>query len=113
MRTVCGSLHENESHADAARRELLEETGLSKEGELNYSGVSRTFEIDPRWRHRFPPGTVTNLEYEWRFRMRRACDIHVDTREHSAYRWAGIEEAIGKVWSWTNREALESLKEEL
>ena len=36
--SVTGSLQPGETHADAARRELLEETGLSDEGELSFSG---------------------------------------------------------------------------
>ena len=56
--SVTGSLNEGESHAEAASRELQEETGFTDDGELSYSDVSRHFEIDPRWRDRFEPGVV-------------------------------------------------------
>ena len=45
--SVTGSLGEGELHADAAARELAEETGLTNEGQLIYSGLSRQFVIDP------------------------------------------------------------------
>jgi dATP pyrophosphohydrolase len=107
--SVTGSLLPGETHAEAARRELLEETGLGSEGRLEYSGVSRQFAIDPRWRKRFAPGIVENVEFEWQFRLPEAADIALQGDEHSAYRWVPLREATETVWSWTNRDALWNL----
>ena len=107
--SVTGSLNAGETHAEAARRELFEETGLTDEGELEYTGISRQFVIDPRWRYRFQPGVVENVEFEWRYRVPEPVEIRVDRDEHDGYRWLPIDEAISTVWSWTNREALRSL----
>lgn len=108
--SVTGSLNDGESVASAARRELLEETGLSSEGELTDSGVERIFTIDPRWRHRFAPGVTENREYEWRYRLWNRQEVTIDEREHSALKWCAIDTAISEVWSWTNREALDNLR---
>jgi dATP pyrophosphohydrolase len=108
--SVTGSLDAEESHADAAARELFEETGLSDEGILSFAGVSRQFAIDPRWRDRFEPGVVENVEFEWRYRLPGKLDIVLNTAEHSESCWLPVDEAIEKVWSWTNKDALRMLK---
>ena len=107
--SVTGSLDSGELHGVAARRELVEETGLGDEGRLESSGVSRQFAIDPRWRDRFAPGVVENVEFEWHYRVPEALDIRVDGDEHSEYRWVPVHDAIELAWSWTNRAALQGI----
>ena len=107
--SVTGSLLDGETHEEAARRELAEETGLIAEGSLRYSGVSRQFAIDPRWRDRFSPGVVENVEFEWHYRLPEIMDIDLQHNEHSSYRWLPLAEAVDTVWSWTNRDALWNL----
>ena len=107
--SITGSLQIGEDHADAAKRELLEETGLTDEGELQYSGVNRQFVIDSRWRDRFEPGTVENVEFEWHYRVATPVEITICDDEHSEYCWLPMADAAKKVWSWTNRAALKGL----
>lgn len=111
--SVTGSLEDDESAADAARRELFEETGLAAEGVLTDTDRSRVFEIDPRWRSRYAANVCENTEYEWRYRVANAFAVSLEREEHAAFRWAPIDEAIDAVWSWTNKEALMALKAEL
>jgi dATP pyrophosphohydrolase len=108
--SVTGSLRYGESHAAAAKRELLEETGLTDEGDLTFTGISRQFTIDSRWRSRFAPGVVENVEYEYRYKMQNRTEITLSEDEHSDFAWLPLAEAAGRVWSWTNKQAIEQLK---
>ena len=108
--SVTGSLEAGEMPAEAAHRELLEETGLTDEGQLVDTNTDRIFTIDPRWRDRYAADTTENTEHEWHYQLSAVVDIDIDNNEHSAYRWFGIDDAIEAVWSWTNKEALQSLK---
>jgi len=111
--SVTGSLEVDESTGDAARRELFEETGLAHEGTLYDADRRRRFTIDPRWSKRYAPGVTENTEHEWRFRLRAPLDVQIDDAEHSACQWVSIDEAIDRVWSWTNKEALRVLRTQL
>lgn len=108
--SITGSLEAGEFPVDAAQRELLEETGLVSESQLIDTGVARTFTIDPRWRDRYAANITENTEHEWHYRLPAVVEIDIDNSEHSAYRWFDIDDAIDEVWSWTNKEALETLK---
>jgi dATP pyrophosphohydrolase len=46
--SVTGSLNDGEMPAEAAQRELLEETGLKQQGALVDTGISRKFTIGRR-----------------------------------------------------------------
>ena len=105
--SVTGSLEWGEAAADAARRELVEETGLALQPQP--TGRSRRFEIMPHWRPRYAPSVTSNLEHEFRLELPGRVAVTLHREEHRACRWLPIAEAAAAVFSWTNREALEVL----
>ncbi len=107
--SVTGSLNPGETHAEAAARELEEETGFTTAGQLRFSGTTRTFTIDPRWRDRYAPGITENLEYEWHYVLDRPLPVRLADDEHSEYQWLPRADALATVWSWTNKDAIEAL----
>lgn len=107
--SVTGSLRWGETPAECAARELHEETGLSAAG-LRDAHVQNAFPILPAWRARYAPDVAENVEHLWYLEVDDVQPIRLEPSEHVAYLWLPIAGAIEKVASWTNRAALESLK---
>lgn len=105
--SVTGSLELGESPAQAARRELAEETGI--EGEPEDLEETRRFKIFPEFRNRFPPDVSHNLEHAFAFDAGDTVPITLNREEHARYRWLPWRDAAALTESWTNREAIESL----
>lgn len=108
--SVTGSLRWGETPAECAARELREETGLEAAGLVD-AQVERAFPILPEWQARYAPGTASNREHRWYLELAERLPVQVNPREHAAYEWLPVREAIARVASWTNREALEALLE--
>ena len=106
--SVTGSLdHPDEPPAEAARREVLEETGIAAQAaDLRRWNLTYTFEIFTQWRHRFVPGTTHNTEHVFSLELPQRVPAALAPDEHVASLWLPWQEAAGKCFSWSNRDAI-------
>jgi dihydroneopterin triphosphate diphosphatase len=88
-----------------ARRELLEETGLSA-GTLTDWRLENRYEIWPQWRARYAPDVTHNTEHVFGFLVPEVMVATLDPKEHIAQMWLPWEQAMEKVFSPSNRDAI-------
>lgn len=111
--SVTGSREpEDADLAATARRELLEETGLSV-GILTDWRLRNRYEIWPQWRARYAPDVTHNVEHVFGFQVPALTVATLDPAEHVAQLWLPWREAIDKVFSPTNRDALWQLQKRI
>jgi dATP pyrophosphohydrolase len=106
--SVTGSLDRiDEPAAAAARREVLEETGIvALPQDFRRWPLAYTFEIFPEWRHRFVPGTTHNTEHVFSLALPARVPVALAPAEHTASQWLTWKEAAAKCFSWSNRDAI-------
>ncbi|MGJ8682395.1 dihydroneopterin triphosphate diphosphatase [Paraglaciecola sp.] len=105
--SVTGTLEQDELPIQTSIREVLEETGIDTQKhqyQVRDCQQTNTYPIRAMWQHRYPPNTPFNTEYVFAVEV----DDHheVILTEHSAFLWLDKEQAMEKVWSDTNREAI-------
>lgn len=107
--SVTGSREPDDPNLKAtARRELLEETGLSVGTLIDWRLVNR-YEIWARWRARYAPDVTHNTEHVFAFQVAEQTVATLDPAEHVAQLWLPWQEAMKKVFSPTNRDAIRQL----
>ena len=106
--SVTGSAEPGEALAATAVRELAEETGIdaARHGGVVDWSMSNVYEIFPKWRHRYAPGTTRNTEHVFGLRVPQPVPVHLAPREHVAFAWLPWQEAAARCFSWSNRDAI-------
>ena len=104
--SVTGSREPDDPDLEAtARRELLEETGLSV-GTLTDWRLTNRYEIWPQWRARYAPDVSHNTEHVFGFLVPEVTVATLDPKEHIAQMWLPWQQAMEKVFSPSNRDAI-------
>ena len=107
--SVTGSREPDDPDLEAtARRELLEETGLTV-GTLTDWRLTNRYEIWPQWRACYPPGVTYNTEHVFGFLVPEVTVATLDPDEHTAQLWLPWQQAMEKAFSPTNRDAIAQL----
>jgi dATP pyrophosphohydrolase len=104
--SVTGSREPDDPDLKAtARRELLEETGLTL-GTLTDWKLTNRYEIWPQWRARYAPDVTHNTEHVFGLLVPEITVATLDPAEHTRQVWLPWQEAMEKVFSPTNRDAI-------
>ena len=107
--SVTGALLPGETPMEAARRELVEETGITASAPLVETGVVREFPIVGPWRARYAPGVTLNREHAFTLALPGRVPVRLAAGEHAEHAWLPAAQAAERVASWTNRDAIRCL----
>ena len=105
--SVTGSLEWGEKADAAARRELIEETGITQ-GHLRNLQWTQVYEILPSFGKKYAPTVTRNLEHAFALKLLRR--VPVSLSEHVQYRWLSASEAIEMASSSTDRAVIRQLR---
>lgn len=126
--SVTGSLDTpDEDLAQAAAREVFEETGFEVPGfeapgapvavsprpVLQNLLIQNRYEIYEHWRHRYAPGVTHNTEHVFALRVPSQRAPRLAPREHRAFAWLPWCDAVARCFSPSNAAAIQLLADRL
>jgi dATP pyrophosphohydrolase len=107
--SVTGSMEWGESADAAARREVIEETGIT-EGVLVNLQWTQVYEILPAFGKVYAAGVTLNLEHAFSLRLQNRVPITLSDAEHGQFRWLSATDAMETASSSTNRAVIAELR---
>jgi len=108
--SVTGSQNPGETMAQTAMREVAEETGLDTSRYLlTDCGIQNEYEIYEEWRWRYAPEVMHNTEHVFALLVPEPLPVTVAAREHLNFTWLPWKEAVEKVFSPSNADAIRRL----
>ena len=108
--SVTGSLEGNETHREAAIREVREETGIvADQAELIDLNLTNNFAIAPQWLGRYAPGVTHNEEVCFALEVYTR-EVVVDPSEHDAYLWTDYETGADMLYWESNKKAFAAVE---
>ena len=107
--SVTGSLEWGEFADAAARREVIEETGITQ-GLLINLQWTQVYEISPAFGKVYAPGITQNLEHAFSLRLQDRVPIVLSDAEHVQLRWLSAADAVQTASSSTNRAVIAELR---
>ena len=107
--SVTGSLEWGETADACARRELIEETGITQ-GVLVNLQWTKVYDVLPAFGKTYAPGVTRNLEHAFALKLRERASVTLSESEHVQYRWLTAAQAIALASSSTNRAVIQQLR---
>ncbi len=108
--SVTGSLDAVDEPIElAARREVLEETGIHSRWPgciLKDWRIQNTYALLPAWMHRYAPEVTHNTEHVFGLQVPAGTPVTLSAREHVACQWLPYREAAARCFSASNAQAV-------